>query len=72
MNSPLRGVGGKWVAATRKFESKIKQMSRYFRYLLDSEYGTFKYKQINTKEVSLLIISKINNIWLLSLGKNIQ
>lgn len=33
-------------------------MRRYFRYLLDSEYSTFKYKQINMKEVSLLIIYK--------------
>lgn len=57
MNSPLRGFGGKWVV-TRNFESKTKQMSPYFRYLLDSEYSTFKYKQINMTEVSLLIIYK--------------
>lgn len=57
LNSPLKGVGGKWVV-TRKFESKTKQVSTYFRYLLDSEYSTFKYKQINMTEVSLLIIYK--------------
>lgn len=33
-------------------------MSTYFRYLLDSEYSTFKYKQINMTKVSLLRIYK--------------